>query len=428
MKQSLPALGATALALLLLVSFIIDALNVAQGGSIDYRNRITGARLLAAGINPYTYKWSREEPEIYCDPYNNPQLPVSKTTATPAMLVLTMPIDAALPYRIDQYFWMAAQWLLLLGTTWLWWQRCPLFWPRALLIAFATGFTYTAAWRLHVERGQSYVLLLFFFAVWLAGTLSPKWPRFLTGLAAGLLMTLRPPFVLLFPFLIWKERGQIAGVVTGLALGLILPLCFSHSAWTDYFSAMQTHSYLYRSDIDPAPGQHPYPATIEGIPTDTLANYVAIPYADFSAHALLRWFDAEPFPALPVVLFGLLLFAAWCWWARYQPLVRQLLGLAVWMFLFDLFLPAYRDSYNDVLVVNIIALGLIAAPRFSPGIALALLAVLAGWLVYCLAPPQAYLIDIPSLLVTLGAICFLIVPQLGPKLDSAPGSVQNEAC
>jgi hypothetical protein len=428
MKQSLPALGATVLTLLLLVSFIIDAVNVAQGGAIDLRNRVTGARLLVTGTNPYTYKWVRADPEIYCDPYNNPRRPVSKTTATPALLALTIPL-AELPYRLGQYLWLVLQWALLLGTAWLWWRQCAYFRQRALLGMLVTGFTYTAAWRLHAERGQSYVLLLFLFGLWLAATLNPEArQRFLTGLAAGLLMTLRPPFVLLFPFLAGRWRGQLLGAITGLLIGLALPLFFSSGIWTDYFSAMQTHSYLYRSDIDPPPGPQVYPPTVEGIPTDTLANYIAIPYADFSFHAALRWMGAEPFPALPVLLAGLVGFGIWAWRARRREPGRLLLGLAVWMFLIDLVLPAYRNSYNDVLALNILALGLVTAPRFSPGIVLGLCALLAGTALYVFAPLQAWVIDIPSLLLTLGALGYLVVPDLGPKLDSDTGSVQNEAC
>jgi hypothetical protein len=427
MKQSLPALGAALLGLLLLASLVVDAVNVSQGGSIDYRNRVTGARLLAAGIDPYTYKWSRDEPEIYCDPYNNPQLPVSKTTATPAMLALQMPGNS-LNYGVDQWLWFLAQWALLGGTTWLWIRHCAGFRPRALLLVLVTGFTYTAAWRLHVERGQSYVLLLFLFSAWLTGTLKGSRHRFLVGLAAGILATLRPPFLLLFPFLAWKARGQLFGAVTGLLVGFIVPVFFSTQVWGDYFAAMQTHSFLYRSDLDPAPGPQHYPPTVEGIPTDTLANYVAIPYADFSAHELLRCLGAEPFPALPVSLAGLFLLGAWLWWARRQPLPHLLLGLAAGMFLLDLFLPAYRNIYNDVPGLAFLAAGLVAAPRFSPGFALALVAIVAGFLIYALAPTAAWVIDVPSFLLTLSALAFLFVPDLGPKLDSMGASVQNEAC
>ena len=428
MKPSLPVVGAVILAALLLISFLIDGLNVSDGGSIDYRNRVTGARLLVAGTNPYTYKWSRDEPEIYCDPYNNPQLPVSKTTATPAMLALLIPGDAFFSYRADQYLWLVAQWILLLGAAWLWWRQSRLFWQRALLAVVVTGFTYTDAWRLHVERGQSYVLLLFLFAYWLAGTLSASRSQFVAGFAAGFLATLRPPFLLLLPFVAWRARGQLAGAAVGLAAGIAVPLFFSTHIWSDYFSAMQVHSHLYRFAIDPLPGPQHYPPTVEGIPTDTLANYVAIPYADFSAHAFLRCLGAEPFPALPVLLTGLTSFGIWAWLARRQSNGRLLLGLAAWMFLIDLFLPAYRDSYNDVLAIAFIATGLVAAPRLSPAIVATLLAIVAGGLVYFFAPEQAWLIDIPSALFAFSAVLFLAAPEVGPKLDSLPGSVQNEAC
>jgi hypothetical protein len=70
----------------------------------------------------------------------------------------------------------------------------------------------------------------------------------------------------------------------------------------------------------------------------------------------------------------------------------------------------------------------VTAPRFSSGIALALLALLAGVVIYVVAPTPAWVIDIPSFLFTLSALAFLVLPRLGPKLDRAAGSVQNEAC
>jgi hypothetical protein len=412
MKLFSPAIGFSALAVLLVVSFFIDAHNVGQGGAIDLRNRITGARLLAQGTNPYTYKWTRSEPEEFCDPYNNPLLKVSKTTATPALLVATMPY-ALFPYRNGQYLWFATQWALLLGTGWLWWRRCGDDAQRLLLGALVTGCTYTAAWRLHAERGQSYVLLLFLFAVWLALTLKPgaRLRSFFTGLIAGLLMTFRPPFALLLPAMAWRWRGQLPGAVVGLLLGLGLPLIFSGSIWNDYAAAMQEHSYLYRNAIDPPPGPQVYPPTVENISTDLLANYVAIPYADFSVHGLLRVLGAEPFPAWPVSLVGLILFIAWGWAVRGCEAGRLLLGLAAWLFLLDLFLPAYRNTYNDVIALDFLALGVILAPRFYPALIPALLALAAGVAIYVIAPETDWLIDVPSFLLTLSALAWLFAPR-----------------
>jgi hypothetical protein len=412
MKSFPPAVAFGALAALLFFSFLVDAANMNQGGAIDLRNRITGARLLMYGANPYTYKWTRSEPEEFCDPYNNPRLPVSKTTATPALLVATMPY-ALFPYRNGQYLWFLTQWALLLGTAWLWWRRCADR-PRKLLLgALVTGLTSTAGWRLHAERGQSYVLLLFLFAVWLALTLDPPTRRrtLVAGLVAGLLMTLRPPFVLLLPILAWRWRGQLPGAAAGLLLGLCVPLFFSGPIWGDYFSAMQLHSALYRNGIDPAPGQQIFPPTVENMRTDLLAQYVPTPYADFSVHGLLRALDVEPFPSAPILLAGLILFGSWCWALRGRDAGRLLLGLAAWMFLFDLFLPAYRNTYNDVLALNFLALGVIVAPRFYPGLILAALALAAGAAIYLVAPEHDWLIDAPSLLLTLSALAWLFAPR-----------------
>src|SRR5260370_20353914 len=108
MKGTLPTMGWVIMGLALLVSFGMDFANTSQGGAIDLRNRITGARLLEHGIDTYRYKWRAGEPPEYCDVYNNPKLPVSKTTATPALLLLHLPL-AALPYRLGQFLWFFAQ-------------------------------------------------------------------------------------------------------------------------------------------------------------------------------------------------------------------------------------------------------------------------------------------------------------------------------
>jgi hypothetical protein len=407
MKGMMPTMGWVAVGLALLVSFGMDLANTAQGGAIDLRNRMTGARLLEHGMDAYHYKWREGDPAEYCDVYNNPKLPVSKTTATPALLMLHLPL-AALPYRLAQFLWLFLQWLLLLGTGGLWLRACATPRTRWLVALFVAGFTYTAAWRLHAERGQAYVLLAFLFACWLTATLDPKRGNgFAAGFVAGFLVALRPPFVLLAPFLAWHRRGQLTGAAAGLLLGLGLPLLMNPAGWPDYFAAMRTHSELYRNGIDPRPGPQSYPATIEGIPTDVLGNYAAIPYADFSAHALLRWIGFAPFPAAPVVLAVAVPLGFWIGLSRKQPAERLLPGLAAWFFLADLFLPAYRDSYNDVLILDVVLAGIVLAKEFPWAAWPCALALPLGWGVYAFAPEEAWLIDLPALCFTAGAMGFL---------------------
>jgi hypothetical protein len=409
MKGVMSLIGALILALVLLVSFCLDFSNTLQGGAIDLRNRITGARLFEEGRDAYHYKWHNGDPEEFCDVYNNPRLPVSKTTATPAMLLVDLPL-AGMPYRLGEFLWFFAQWALLLGTAYLWLRTCTTPLQRWLVAAFIVGFTYTAAWRLHAERGQSYVLLLFLFAGWLALTLDPKKSNgLLAGCVAGFLIALRPPFVLLLPFLALHRRGQWVGAVLGLALGFGLPLLVHPAGWGEYFSAMNTHSELYRNAIDPRPGQQSYPAAIEGTSTDLLASYVAIPYADFSVHAFLRGVGLAPFPALPLLLVAVLPFGAWLWLSRDQAAERLLPGLAAWFFIVDLFLPAYRNNYNDVLVINLVALALVTAPKIPWAVWPCLAALPIGWSIYCFAPEQPWVINLPTIGFTVGAVLLLFL-------------------
>jgi hypothetical protein len=415
MKGVLPIAGWVFVGVVLLVSFVVDFANTAQGGAIDLRNRITGLRLLEHGIDAYRYKWHEGDPEEYCDVYNNPQLPVSKTTATPALLMLHLPL-APLPYRPAQFLWFLLQWLLLLGIGGLWLRTCETSWARWLVALFFVGFTYTAAWRLHAERGQAYVLLAFLIAVWLRMTLKEKQGGgFLAGCLAGFLIAVRPPFALLVPFLALHRRGQLPGAAVGLLLGLGLPLLINPASWSEYFSAMQTNSALYRNDIDPRPGPQAYPPKVEGIPTDILGNYVTIPYADFSVFALvkaLRGESNEPgdhaFPAWPFLLLLVVLFALWLWGSRGLPAESLLPGLAAWLFLADLFLPAYRDSYNDVLILDVVLLAFATTMRFPWAAWPCALALPLGWAAYGFAPTQAWLINLPTALFTIGAILAIV--------------------
>jgi hypothetical protein len=388
-----------ALGVLLLTSFCIDFGNEEQGGAIDLRNRVTGARLLLDHIDPYFYKWQEPEPAEYCDPYNNPKLPVSKTTATPALLLLGIPV-AVLPYRLGQFAWLFLQWGLLLGAAWRWFRILDQEWKRLLLGVFVAGFTYTAAWRLHAERGQSYVLLLFLFAVWLAGTLrTPGGRPFILGLLAGWLAALRPPFLLLGPVLLLQRRGQLPGMAAGLLLGIVLPMLWRGDIWMKYGAAMQTHSALYRQGIDPAPGPERFPATIEGMSTDVLGNYVTIPYADFSVHGLLGAMGLEPFPGWPPLMAAVVVGGAWLWWRRSETMEQRLIGVAVWLFVIDCFVPAYRNNYNDVLIINVVALALMGTRpwRATPwSVWLCCAALPVGWAIYVFAPMHDWMINLPS--------------------------------
>jgi hypothetical protein len=278
-----------------------------------------------------------------------------------------------------------------------------------------TGFTYTAAWRLHAERGQAYVLLAFVFAAWLALTLDHTWGRhWAVGLLAGFLAALRPPFLLLAPFLALRLRAQVIGCVAGLLIGLGGPMLIHPPCWTEYFSAMETNSELYRNDVNPRPGPQHYPAMTEGASTHLLGQYAVIPYADFSIFALLKffgveqsWLGDEAWPAWPFLLIITAGFALWLTLTFRRVPESLLAGVAAWIFLADLFLPAYRDSYNDVLILDVVAAGIVGATKIPWAVWPCAVALPLGLLVYLLAPEQVALINFPSALLSVSAVMFL---------------------
>jgi hypothetical protein len=407
MKWVLPILGGVFAALALLISFAHDFNNTIHGGAIDLRNRITGVRLMEAGIDPYHYKWSYGAPQIYCDVYNNPSLDVSKTTVTPALLLLHAPYAAA-PYRLGEFLWLFTQWALLVGTGVIWWRACPQAWQRWLVIALVIGFSFTGAWRLHAERGQSYVFLAFAFSAWLAMTASDKWGNtFTAGFLAGFLATLRPPFLLLGLFLGLHRRDQLLGAAAGLAAGLLIPTLVHPAIWPDYFTAVRENAYLYLHQIDTPPGQQRYPGFLEGTSTDLLAAFAPLSYADFSIHAILLRFGLGPFPGWPFEVAAVGAFASWLWLTQGRSPRELLPGVAAWFFLIDLCLPVYRQGYNDVLALAIIGSALAIATRFPWALLAAVASLVAGWYVAVATPDEKWPINLPSLCFVALAIALL---------------------
>ena len=387
------------LLLVFLASIVIDCRNVAGSGSIDLRNRVTGYRLMADGRDAYHYKWQRGDPEKYCDPFNNAAVTVSKTTVTPTLLVLHQPV-AALSYSSGRLVWLCFQWVFLLATVAAgWWMIGPgtaRWWWAAAVAAFTFG----AAWRLHAERGQSYIVLVAILAWWLALTRRARPGNALSaGVLAGVLVALRPPMLLLVPFLAWRQCRQLPGLAIGLALGIGLPMLLHPPCWQEYAAGMNTWSEHYRNGVNPRPPPQAFPPEVEGLPIDTLGRFVRIPFADTSIFALLRWQGIAPVGALPPLLVLLALCGTWAWLARRQDDGKILLGVALWMFLADFFLPAYRNNYNDVF--GFAALAMAISLRGKPAAAW-WLAMVPGWWVLAVMPKPRWLINLPT--VTLLAL------------------------
>jgi hypothetical protein len=410
--------GALALAILAVWSFAADWAMVSQSGSIDYRNRVTGLRLLADGQDPYHYKWTMGNPVRFFDPFENAALPITKTTVTPATLLTGWPL-ALLPYPVAKFLWFLAQWALLAGLWWLWFR-----WPdhtersRWWWTALVVGFTYTLAWRHHIDRGQAYILWALLLGGWMRLSMAklPAKCAWLPGLLAGLLVCLRPPLLMvLLPFVVLRRREQWLGTVIGLSLGLGIPFLAKPTVWKDYGRSMETWSEIYRAQTEPRPGARPMPPEVEGMPLQKLAAYKVVQHVDSSLYRLGRAFGFKTIPALAMLSALGALFAAWLWPARRAGDAVFLLGLAAWAYLLDLFLPAYRYPYSDVMILNTLALipAIVSARKAAYGISLAAIAL--GVCMVSFLPPAPWPLYLPTV-----ALVFLAMLMLKQSASQRP--------
>ena len=414
-----------ALLCLTLLAFFIDASMVAHTGSIDYRNRVTGMRLLADGADPYHTKWQSGGPERLLDVYENPQVPVTKTTVSPATLVAGWAF-AALPYGPSKLLWMLAQWAMLAAIWWMW-LRWPALDARArwwwtILIV---GFSHTLPWRHHVDHGQGYLLWAFLLSSWARLSLARPNPKnsHLAGFLAGLMICLRPPLLMVVaPVLCFRRRQQWLGAACGLLLGLGAPMLLRPSIWQDYARAMSHWSEMYRHQTEPRPGARAYPATIEGIPTAEMARYEVVQFVDSSLYRFLRYGGWTNLSDKILLAALCLLYGFWLLLARKIPDAAGMAGLMAWVFLADAFLPAYRYPYADVMILTCLAmlpaLRQPIARRLSQPLALA--AILCAAAMLLLHPPDKRWIHLPNLALALVALFTLTAALLPAKAQSAP--------
>lgn len=402
------------LAAFALLGFSRDWAMVTRTGSIDFRNRVTGARLLVAGEDAYHYKWLPGAPEGWCDVYANRAHPVTKTTVTPAMLLLTGPV-AALPYPLAQRFWLLLQWACLTGIWWLWFQPLTSSGTRLLWTFLIVAFSWTLAWRHHVDRGQYYILLTLILSCWITRSRSATASHaLLTGAMAGLLAALRPPLLLLVaPFIWWRRPAQRQGLALGCAVAILLPWLGNGDSWGQYGRAMGEWSRIYRHDENPAPGPLAYPPVIEGLGLDHLSRYAVRQYADSSLFRLARALGLPAVPAPLVLAILLLLLGLWWRAAGSRGDAVVLTGIAGWSFLIDFFLPAYRNPYNDTLIPGTLACLLAFAPASRIPLILTACGLGTGWILSVWEPPALWLIHLPTLFF-IALACRAVVPTAAP--------------
>jgi hypothetical protein len=247
-------------------------------GGTDLRARVVGARELLLKKDPYFTPAQTDQIETLQDPdrYAND---ATRCTYSPTLLYLYAPL-AHLPYKTQRLIWFGIEWAALAGSILL--LRATLrgrllkdVFTALALIFFADG----AFWRLHVERGQYYIFIVFLMSLTAYLSLRKRktddgdeirhdqlWYGIPLGIAAAIRLT---PLAILLP--LWAagfKRTAIGAAVIAMACVGATMHFGGVTLWKDYFRNANFQSKLIL-DRDFAATQRaalpPLPATAEGV-------------------------------------------------------------------------------------------------------------------------------------------------------------------
>jgi len=343
------------------LSFVRDINNTIYYGGVDLRSNVIGARLLLEDKDPYYYIWKEGDSDLLLHPTVNPNLPVGHVTVSPTVLFVYTS-TARLPYGIQQNIWFVLQWVFLILSIYLFARaskseiKSKLIWILGLL--FISG---SFIWRLNIERNKIIIFYGFLVAIaFFIYNMSFKHKDLISGIFIGFTAALRFPYILIgIPFLIYKKWKVIAGMAIGLFIGVALPLIFTKPAiWVNYFTAMQMQNKLHTGEIKWVEFDY-IRRTIEGM--DNLYLYAVIPIFDFSMQTLFM-FVSGIFLSTNILLLSFIVVLATFIFLFYKFNIKKitsglifLIGM-VSVYLGELFIPAVRWNYYDIIFLNILLL------------------------------------------------------------------------
>lgn len=348
--------------LISIIGFYKDYKNTITFGTVDFRSRVVGARLILEKKDPYFYKWKEGDSELLLQPTENINSPISNITVPPTVLTFYASI-AKLPYKVQKIIWFFAQWFLLIGSIFLLskstnsWIKTKLIWIFGLVFISGSSF-----WRLHVERGQVYILYIFLIslAYWIY-TRNFKNNQILSGFFIGLTVSLRPTYIIMcLPMLIYKKFKVLIGAAAGIIIGIATSFIFvNFSIWKSYFSLTSIYGKIYMGEIQLPAYESISNRTIEGV--SNLNSMANIPAVDASVVNILKenlHLNLNVTYLLISIILILIISSILMLIFRYgndNPKFVFLLGLVITSTC-DFFLPAHKFSYGNVIWLLIIAL------------------------------------------------------------------------
>jgi hypothetical protein len=351
--------------LIIIFSFFVDLGNTLQYGGVDLRTRVVGARLLTSGQDPYFFSWEKGLSDRFLDPLDKSNSVVSRVTVPPNVLTLCS-ILSSYSFFKQKIIWLIFQWGAFLSILIFFLRKSNSLLKSKLILTSGLFFVNSCFWRLHIERGQIYIIYTLLFTIaWYLLSFQVKFSHILSGIVIGFTASLRPPAILsIIPFILYRRFSILLGIALGLFLGFSIPLALSNtSIWTSYASAStQQTKYNYSapdnlSHYDPLDSDNLthqeskfYPSIIEGL--ENLTKMKDIPAVNSSFRYILSRFGTQNLQQILIILIALSIFVYYLLFLKNhekRPTNEVILLNGVVLYLVsEFFIPSPRYSYNDV--------------------------------------------------------------------------------
>ncbi len=349
---------------------------------VDFRNRVVGARVMLAGYDPYAFIWQPGMPEEWLDPVRDPK--VHRLTVTPPTLWLYAAI-APLPYGAERLVSWAVEWAALLLSVVLLVRTIPRQRQRvAFLLGTVMFLVLSDVWRLHLERGQVYVIQLLLLSAAIYLGVRRGLDSVAMALALGALALMRPNLMLFAPALAvvgrWRAAATMAAVcaVAVTVTMAIMPAGTyrSYLATGDrYYTAVWNPEALPDFTYPPTPDVvegHSFHAALRNVSSTSFGSLYQIGVGDGWLPVIdVGIVSKAVMIGLGVTLLGLLLLR------RRSPAQREALALMVTFAIDTEFFLPHRWGYSDVMLLAPVALLVpaIAAPGRDNRLALGMVLV-----------------------------------------------------
>jgi hypothetical protein len=343
----------------------------------DLRPKVAGARLLAAGLDPYDFNAPPPDNEYFRT--NN------LISFTPGLLLLYVPLSVV-PYETQREAYFCLDWLFAAGAFYLLQRNlCQARLERYLCwIIYAAFIICSYSFRIHLERGQYYMLLMLLTCC-TAASMKSKRADWLSCIPSALLLVLRPTYGLLLPvaLICFGARKWTWRVFFLAALLFAMTLSFGGvSRWVGFLRVVHQSKAEFLEDainscgstnnIPPAPRQlvevidhvdyakglapHALSGTLTGLFRSRALSLCRV----FSA----KWMDGVNSLCMALVIAGGLLITLIARTRIISPNILIALML-LWPMIFEIFSP---ERYLYTAVMEIVPLVLVVFDEHNCGV------------------------------------------------------------